>query len=123
MERKLLDLLVCPATRQPLAMLDGRGLQALNTAIEAGGVVRGDGEPQAAVVVAVADRVCMKFSEARSALTSARVRPSSVASTVPRATRSPSATRQSMRTRGSSARWQASNHGRPQTTASSLHSR
>ena len=50
MERKLLDLLVCPATRQPLAMLDGRGLQALNTAIEAGGVVRGDGEPQAAVL-------------------------------------------------------------------------
>ena len=50
MERKLLDLLVCPATRQPLALLDGRGLQALNAAIEAGGVVRGDGEPQVAVL-------------------------------------------------------------------------
>jgi uncharacterized protein YbaR (Trm112 family) len=48
MERKLLDLLVCPATRQPLAMLEARGLQAVNAAIEAGGVVRGDGEPQAA---------------------------------------------------------------------------
>jgi uncharacterized protein YbaR (Trm112 family) len=50
MERKLLDLLVCPATRQPLAMLEGRGLQALNAAIEAGGIARGDGEPQAAVL-------------------------------------------------------------------------
>jgi uncharacterized protein YbaR (Trm112 family) len=47
MDRKLLDLLVCPATRQPLALLDGRGLQAVNAAIEAGEVRRGDGEPQA----------------------------------------------------------------------------
>ena len=46
MDRKLLDLLVCPATRQPLAQLESRGLQALNAAIEAGGVRRGDGEPQ-----------------------------------------------------------------------------
>src|SRR5690606_24811074 len=61
-------------------------------------------------------------SAVRSALTRARERPSSVASTVPASTRSPSATRQAMRTSGSSARWQASNHGRPQTTASSLHS-
>lgn len=43
MDRKLLDLLVCPVTRQPLALLDNRGLQALNDAIQAGGVVRGDG--------------------------------------------------------------------------------
>ncbi len=41
MDRKLLDLLVCPTTRQPLQLLDGRGLQALNAAIGAGGVVRG----------------------------------------------------------------------------------
>lgn len=47
MDRKLLDLLVCPATRQPLALLDSRGLQALNAAIQAGAVVRGDGSPQA----------------------------------------------------------------------------
>ena len=47
MDRKLLDLLVCPATRQPLALLDGRGLQALNAAIQAGNVTRGDGSPQA----------------------------------------------------------------------------
>lgn len=47
MDRKLLDLLVCPATRQPLALLDSRGLQSLNAAIQAGGVVRADGTPQA----------------------------------------------------------------------------
>jgi len=46
MDRKLLDLLVCPVTRQTLALLDGRRLQTLNTAIEAGGVVRADGSPQ-----------------------------------------------------------------------------
>lgn len=47
MDRKLLDLLVCPTTRQPLARLGARGLQALNAAIAAGGIVRGDGEAQA----------------------------------------------------------------------------
>ena len=46
MDRKLLDLLVCPVTRQPLLPLDNRGLQALNAAIAAGGVVRGDGDAQ-----------------------------------------------------------------------------
>ena len=50
MDRKLLDLLVCPATRQPLALLDSRGLHALNAAIQAGGIVRGDGSPQAEAV-------------------------------------------------------------------------
>ena len=33
MDRKLLDILACPATRQPLAMLDAKGLSALNAAI------------------------------------------------------------------------------------------
>lgn len=47
MDRKLLDLLVCPTTRQPLSLLDSRGLQALNAAIAAGGVLRGDGGTQA----------------------------------------------------------------------------
>jgi uncharacterized protein YbaR (Trm112 family) len=47
MDRKLLDLLVCPVTRQPLLPLDHRGLQALNAAIAAGGVIRGDGAAQA----------------------------------------------------------------------------
>ena len=46
MDRKLLDILACPATRQPLAMLDSRGLAALNDAIAAGGVQRTDGTPQ-----------------------------------------------------------------------------
>ena len=48
MDRKLLDLLVCPASRQPLALLDAKGLAALNQAIEAGGVQRSDGAPQQA---------------------------------------------------------------------------
>lgn len=46
MDRKLLDLLVCPATRQPLALLDKPGLEALNAAIAAGGVIRADGALQ-----------------------------------------------------------------------------
>ncbi len=46
MDRKLLDLLVCPTTRQPLAMLDSRGLQSLNDAITRGGVIRDDGSAQ-----------------------------------------------------------------------------
>jgi len=47
MDRKLLDLLVCPATRQPLAMLDARGLDALNRQIASGGLQRADGSAQA----------------------------------------------------------------------------
>ncbi|HEY1070532.1 Trm112 family protein [Thermomonas sp.] len=47
MDRKLLDILVCPATRQPLSVLEPAGLDALNRAIASGGVKRGDGSPQA----------------------------------------------------------------------------
>lgn len=47
MDRKLLDILACPATRQPLALLESRGLDALNQAIAAGAVQRIDGSPQA----------------------------------------------------------------------------
>ncbi len=47
MDRKLLDLLVSPDTRQPLALLDGAGLEALNRAIAAGSVFRADGSAQA----------------------------------------------------------------------------
>ena len=47
MDRKLLDILACPATRQPLAMLDRAGLEALNRAIAAGGVSRVDEVAQA----------------------------------------------------------------------------
>jgi uncharacterized protein YbaR (Trm112 family) len=50
MDRKLLDLLVCPATRQPLALLDKAGLEALNRAIAAGSVKRIDDSAQAEAV-------------------------------------------------------------------------
>lgn len=46
MDRKLLDILVCPATRQPLAVLEKAGLDALNRAIDAGGIARIDDTPQ-----------------------------------------------------------------------------
>ncbi len=46
MDRKLLDILACPATRQPLAMLESRGLDALNQAIAGGGVRRIDASAQ-----------------------------------------------------------------------------
>ena len=47
MDRKLLDLLCCPTTRQPLAVLETRGLEALNRAIAAGVVKRNDEAVQA----------------------------------------------------------------------------
>ena len=47
MDRKLLDILACPATRMPLGMLDASGLDALNRAIGAGGVRRNDDSVQA----------------------------------------------------------------------------
>jgi uncharacterized protein YbaR (Trm112 family) len=42
MDRKLLDILCCPATRQSLALLDAQALDALNRAIGAGKVKRAD---------------------------------------------------------------------------------
>ncbi|TZF91817.1 Trm112 family protein [Cognatilysobacter lacus] len=50
MDRKLLDLLACPTTRQPLRPIDPRALDGLNAAIAAGGVKRSDGSPQSAPV-------------------------------------------------------------------------
>lgn len=47
MDRKLLDILACPATRMPLAMLDAQGLEALNRAIATGGVHLNDDSVQA----------------------------------------------------------------------------
>ncbi len=47
MDRKLLDLLVSPDTRQPLSLLDAKGLEVLNRAIEAGTVNKADGNPLA----------------------------------------------------------------------------
>ena len=46
MDRKLLDILACPATRQPLALLDRAGLEALNRAIDGGQVRRADDSAQ-----------------------------------------------------------------------------
>ena len=46
MDRKLLDLLVSPDTRQPLSLLDGKGLEALNKAISAGAVNKAAGHPR-----------------------------------------------------------------------------
>ncbi|MDQ3270235.1 MAG: Trm112 family protein [Pseudomonadota bacterium] len=48
MDRQLLDLLVCPVTRQPLELLEQKSLALLNDAIGQGGVVRGDGSARAA---------------------------------------------------------------------------
>ena len=42
MDRKLLDILVCPASRQQLALLEAAGLEALNQAIATGSVRRND---------------------------------------------------------------------------------
>lgn len=47
MDRKLLDILACPASRQPLAMLDRRGLDAVNAAIAEGTLRRVDDTAQA----------------------------------------------------------------------------
>lgn len=46
MDRKLLDILCCPASKQPLALLGSAELAALNAAIAAGGVRRADGSAQ-----------------------------------------------------------------------------
>ena len=42
MDRKLLDILACPASRQTLGLLEAAGLAALNRAIAAGEVRRND---------------------------------------------------------------------------------
>ena len=46
MDRKLLDILCCPASKQALALLNKAELRALNEAIAAGGLKRIDGSPQ-----------------------------------------------------------------------------
>ena len=52
MDRKLLDILCCPATRQPLALLDDRELAMVNRGIADGGIVRADGSGQSAAITA-----------------------------------------------------------------------
>jgi uncharacterized protein YbaR (Trm112 family) len=48
MDRKLLDILCCPASRQPLQLLESRGLDAINEAISGGTLKRVDDTLQAA---------------------------------------------------------------------------
>ncbi|HVK50984.1 MAG TPA: Trm112 family protein [Pseudoxanthomonas sp.] len=43
MDRKLLDILCCPTTRQSLSLLDARTLDLVNRAISAGAATRADG--------------------------------------------------------------------------------
>lgn len=50
MDRKLLDILCCPASKQPLAVLNKAELKALNEAIVAGNLKRVDGSLQSAPV-------------------------------------------------------------------------
>ena len=50
MDRKLLDILCCPASKQPLALLNKAELAALNEAIAGGGLKRVDGSAQATPV-------------------------------------------------------------------------
>lgn len=47
MDRKLLDILCCPTSKQPLALLSGPELVAVNRAIAAGKLARADGNVQA----------------------------------------------------------------------------
>jgi uncharacterized protein YbaR (Trm112 family) len=50
MDRKLLDILCCPASKQPLALLNKAELRALNEAIAGGALKRVDGSLQATPV-------------------------------------------------------------------------
>ena len=46
MDRKLLDILCCPTSRQPLTLLDDRDLATINEGIGSGAIRRADGSPQ-----------------------------------------------------------------------------
>lgn len=46
MDRRLLDILCCPATRQPLAQLSGPELESINRGIAQGRVQRTDGSAE-----------------------------------------------------------------------------
>ena len=50
MDRKLLDILCCPASKQALALLNKAELRALNEAIATGSLQRIDGSPQSAPI-------------------------------------------------------------------------
>lgn len=50
MDRKLLDILCCPISKQPLAMVNSAELNALNTAIGNGNVRKNDETAQTQLV-------------------------------------------------------------------------
>ncbi|HAI59392.1 MAG TPA: hypothetical protein DCM32_05890 [Xanthomonadaceae bacterium] len=50
MDRTLLDLLVCPATHQPLHRLDAAQRERVNAAIARGELKRGDGRNETAAL-------------------------------------------------------------------------
>ena len=50
MDRKLLDILCCPISKQPLAMVNSAELSALNTAIGSGNVLKNDETAQTELV-------------------------------------------------------------------------
>lgn len=47
MDRRLLDILCCPSTRQPLLTLQAQDLEAINRAVASGSLRRADGSTQA----------------------------------------------------------------------------
>ena len=47
MDRRLLDILCCPSTRQPLLTLQAQELEAINRAVASGSLRRADGSTQA----------------------------------------------------------------------------
>jgi len=50
MDKRLLDILCCPSTRQPLLPLDANGLDTINRAIDGGSLRRADGSAQASPI-------------------------------------------------------------------------
>ena len=52
MDRKLLDILCCPTSRQPLALLDERDLATINAGIGDGAIRRTDGSEQSTPLTA-----------------------------------------------------------------------
>jgi uncharacterized protein YbaR (Trm112 family) len=50
LDKRLLDILCCPTTHQPLTPLDTRGLDAVNRAVANGSLRRSDGSTQASPI-------------------------------------------------------------------------
>ena len=50
MDRRLLDILCCPSTRQPLALLQPHEIEAINRTADNGSLRRADGSTQAELI-------------------------------------------------------------------------